>query len=128
MKRTALFLVCLLLVPMVAFAEETEKESKPEREIFLAGTDGVTNPEVIPRSKVLPVFPPKFRGRGQVILQIVVEVNGAVSEISVIRCDRPGKGLEKSAANAVKQWRYKPALKDGKPVPVYFTVVMDFTR
>jgi hypothetical protein len=27
---------------------------------------------------------------------------------------------------AVKQWKYTPALKDGKPVEVDFTIIVDF--
>jgi hypothetical protein len=35
-------------------------------------------------------------------------------------------GFEGSAATAVGCWRYNPATRDGKPVCVYFTVVVDF--
>jgi len=38
----------------------------------------------------------------------------------------PDLGLSDAAARAVRDWVYEPAKKDGKPVRVYFTVVVDF--
>jgi len=32
----------------------------------------------------------------------------------------------KSAAEAMRHWRYEPATLDGKPVDVYFTVRIEF--
>ncbi len=45
----------------------------------------------------------------------------------MIRCNKPGLGFEEAAIDAVRQWRYKPALKDGQPLDVYFTIVVDFS-
>ena len=50
-----------------------------------------------------------------------------MGDISVIRVNRPSLGFEESAILAVLQWRYEPALQNGKPVEVYFTVVVDFS-
>jgi len=30
------------------------------------------------------------------------------------------------AVEAIQQWRYKPAMRSGRPVPVWFNVVMAF--
>lgn len=35
--------------------------------------------------------------------------------------------FEAAAKAAVSQWRYKPAMKDGKPVEVLFMVYVSFT-
>ena len=35
--------------------------------------------------------------------------------------------LEEAAISAVQQWRYQAALQNGKPVEVYFTIVVDFS-
>ena len=35
-------------------------------------------------------------------------------------------GFEESAIDAVKQWRYKPAMQGTRPVDVYCTVVVEF--
>jgi len=36
-------------------------------------------------------------------------------------------GLDQEAIKAVKQWRFEPGTKDGKPVPVLMTIEMTFT-
>ena len=91
----------------------------------------MTNAELIQKSKVAPRYPGKARRgqakNGQVILRIVIEPDGKVTDVTVIRCKPTGLGFEESAIEAVKKWRYKPAMKDGKPVPVYFTVILDFS-
>jgi periplasmic protein TonB len=89
----------------------------------------VTNPVLIPESKVEPQFPEMARTArtpGRVILQAVVEPDGTVGEVRVLRCTRPYVGFEESAIQAVKQWRYEPATQNGRPVAVYFTVLVEF--
>ena len=36
-------------------------------------------------------------------------------------------GLDQAALEAIQQWRFKPALLDGRPVKVYFTLTVNFT-
>lgn len=55
---------------------------------------------------------------GFVILKGVVDEEGNVRNLEVIR-GLP-QGLTESALETVLQWKYKPARKDGKPVPVYY--------
>jgi TonB family protein len=92
-----------------------------------AGVGGVSNPELI--SKKQPIYPEiarKAKVSGQVILQVVVRKDGSVGDISVLRSPGSKFGFDEAAIAAVKQWRYKPAQQNGKPVDVYFTVVVDF--
>jgi protein TonB len=37
-----------------------------------------------------------------------------------------GMGLDEKALEAVRRYRFKPAMKDGRPVPVRITVEVDF--
>ncbi len=111
----------------ITMQRESEAEATIEREIPQAGTDGVTNPRLVIKTKVAPKLPSKLRGSGRVVLSVLIEANGTVSEISVIRCNRPGLGIEESAIGAVRHWRYEPAEKNGEPVAVYFTVVVSLT-
>jgi len=38
-----------------------------------------------------------------------------------------GKGLDESAVRTIKQWKFSPALKDGRPVAVMITIEMNFS-
>jgi len=131
MKIQTATIACMLVLAWTVPGPIAEQPTETkDRVILIAGVEGVTNPQLIEESKVEPTYPKKARIErkdGQVILQAVVETDGTVSALSVIRCNRRGLGFEESAIKAVEQWRYKPATKDGKPVPVYFTVVIEFS-
>ena len=60
------------------------------------------------------------------ILQAIITSDGSVGQIEVLRTNRPNMGFEDAAILAVTEWRYKPALQNGRPVEVYFTVFVDF--
>src|SRR5215510_9530951 len=53
---------------------------------------------------------------GTVVLSIVFNVNGKITDIKVVR-GLP-HGLNENAIEATKKIRFKPAVKDGKPVSV----------
>jgi TonB family protein len=38
-----------------------------------------------------------------------------------------GKGLDESAVRTIKQWKFSPATKDGRPVAVIITIEMNFS-
>jgi TonB family protein len=61
---------------------------------------------------------------GMVGLTIFVGAEGRVHIPLVFRS--LGKGLDEKAIEAVKTWRFKPAMKDGKPVPVQAIVKVNF--
>ena len=97
---------------------------------LVAGVGDVTTPRLLEETKVEPVYPELARVarlEGNVILQAIVHTDGTVGDLEVLRCNRPNMGFEKSALEAVGQWRYDPATQNGKPVEVYFTVYVDFT-
>lgn len=96
---------------------------------LIAGAPGVTVPELIPESKISPIYPEKARLArlaGRVILQAVIARDGTVDDVTVLRCDKAGVGFEEAAIRAVKHWHYRPAEQYGEPVDVYFTVTVDF--
>ena len=61
--------------------------------------------------------------QGVVLLQVTANEAGEVEKVEVVR-GHPL--LAEAAVAAVKQWRYAPTLLNGKPVPVAFTVTVDF--
>jgi protein TonB len=104
-------------------------EPPPPSGPLLAGVGDVTNPVLIQESKVEPEYPELARVarlEGNVILQAIIQADGSVGNIEVLRTNRPNMGFEDAAILAVSQWAYKPALQNGRPVEVYFTVFVDF--
>ncbi len=61
---------------------------------------------------------------GNVILELVVDASGQPTHVRVVRS--LGMGLDEKAIEAVRQYRFKPALKDGQPVPVTINIVVNF--
>jgi periplasmic protein TonB len=63
--------------------------------------------------------------QGVCLISIIVDTNGNPTNPHVVR--PLGMGLDEKALEAVKQFRFKPAMKDGKtPVPVMITVEVNF--
>lgn len=75
---------------------------------------------------VLPDYPRAAREarlEGQVHLEVVIGRSGVVEKVTVLK----GHLLfREAAAEAVRRWRYRPALQAGRPVKVYMTVVVEF--
>ena len=67
----------------------------------------------------------KAKYQGTVVLQAVITPDGRAIEIQVVK--GPGLGLEEKAVEAVKQWRFKPAMgPGGKAVPVIVPIEVTF--
>ena len=94
--------------------------------MFRAGVNGVGQPACLYCPD--PQYSEEARKskfQGSVLLQIIVTADGRASDIQVIK--GPGLGLEEKAVEAVKQWRFKPALgPNGKPVPTQIPVEVNF--
>ena len=65
--------------------------------------------------------------QGIVTLEVVVRIDGTVGDAKVVRSLDPIFGLDQAAIAAVKAWKFKPGMRDGKPIPVLVTVEMSFT-
>lgn len=62
--------------------------------------------------------------QGTTVLWLIVTEQGNVSDIHI---QMPlGGGLDDKAIEAVRQWRFSPAMKDGQPVPVAINVEVNF--
>lgn len=78
-------------------------------------------------NQVKPSYPPiakAARIQGAVVLQAEISKQGTIENLRVIS-GHPM--LVQSALDAVKQWRYKPYLLNGDPVPVETTITVNFT-
>ena len=77
-------------------------------------------------SNAAPDYPAAARSRGQeglVILKLVVEADGSVSNVRVMRGEEP---FASAAVQAVQRWRYEPARVDGHPAAVFRIVKVPF--
>jgi TonB family protein len=78
-------------------------------------------------SSVPPVYPPEAKTKriqGTVLVSAVIGTDGTVQSVFY---ERGSCLLAPAAMAAVRQWRYKPTLLDGKPVPVSSMIEISFT-
>ncbi len=73
-----------------------------------------------------PKIPDDAEPRGLVVMLVGINTKGHVELVHVLRASNPA--FESSAVSTVKTWRFSPAKKDGKPVPVKVTVEMHFQK
>ena len=88
--------------------------------------DVVTGPRVI--QKVKPVYPPaaeRDHRQGKVMLACVVNAEGVVSEVAVKEAS--ADEFSDAAVAAAWQYRFKPGLKDGRPVAVRIPLEIVFS-
>ncbi len=63
--------------------------------------------------------------QGVCLISVIVDAQGNPQDVRVIRA--LGMGLDEKAMEAVRKYKFKPAMKDGKtPVPVQVTIEVDF--
>ncbi len=84
-------------------------------------------------SQPIPIYRPdpdyseearKAKYQGTVVLAIVVDEKGNPRDV---RVTKPlGLGLDQKAIEAVMKWRFRPAMKDGHPVPVMAQIEVNF--
>lgn len=66
----------------------------------------------------------RAKKQGTCVLWLIVDSTGHPRDIKVQR--GLGFGLDQKAIDAVRQWRFNPALKDGRPVDVQISVEVEF--
>ena len=83
-------------------------------------------PTVVPprRLDAAPVpYPPDARGDANVVLIVVIDSEGVVTDVTVRKGERP---FSDAAAAAVKTWRFSPATRDETPVPSRILTTVTF--
>ena len=74
-----------------------------------------------------PTYPEQARKENlsvSLLVKMVVDENGVPTNVVVGKPQ--GNGFDEAAIAAVKRWRFEPAMRDGKPVPVIVQTVVDF--
>jgi len=91
---------------------------------------GLSSPPVLLK-RVEPGYTEEARAarvQGTVVLQVEIDPGGkvATTHIAVIRS--LGLGLDEKAIEAVKQWKFKPATRNGTPVTAKATIEVNFRQ
>jgi protein TonB len=87
---------------------------------------GVSAPVVIFR--VEPQYSEEARKakyQGTVIISAIVRKNGGLDVLKVVR--GIGLGLDENAVEALKQWKFRPGMKNGVPVDVFLNVEVNYS-
>lgn len=102
----------------------------PEEELLPQHGDFVpveVEPQVVTKTK--PAYPELARKasiEGIVYLDILVDKEGKVRDIQVLKASGTNVGFEQAAVEAVKQWTFTPAIQNGKPVACWLTQPIKF--
>ncbi|HYB97404.1 MAG TPA: energy transducer TonB [Vicinamibacterales bacterium] len=89
---------------------------------------GITMPQIV--REVKPAYTAdamRAKVQGSVWLECIVMPDGTVGDVKVTRSLDPIFGLDQEAIKAAKQWRFKPGMRQGEPVPVIITIELTFT-
>lgn len=97
------------------------------------GQENKPFPKVLPQvtlgkliHQVPPVYPPAARAEhieGTVKLRVLIDKEGKVTELEPVSGP---KQLIPAALDAVRRWRYEPALVDGKPSAIHTEITVNF--
>ena len=114
----------LLLYAAVGLAEQTKGDDADQAEDVYDLGPGIAPPRIIKQVAPRPSNARGVRVVGSVNIALVVSSKGMPKDVHVV------KGLDnevdKSAVEAVEQWRFAPAQKDRKPVAVRITLEIAF--
>jgi len=116
--------VWLLLPGGAALARQPEEAPHAAGGPYRVG-GMVTRPEKI--SGALPVYTEmarKAKVMGVVIVEAIIGKEGNVTSAKVLK-GLP-MGLDQAALEAIQTWKFKPSTFEGRPVPVYYVLTVNF--
>ena len=87
------------------------------------GSTLVTPVKIVDVPAILPVQAQQAGVRGMVLVEVHIAADGTVSDAKILRSVPL---LDEAALAAVRQWRYKPTLVAGTPVPIITTATVTF--
>lgn len=112
--------------PYVFLVLEAPEAPRPGTVPPVKVSAGITPPRAVER--VAPQYTEEARKRkvqGTVIVRVIINTGGEVESVKVLR-GLPG-GLSEAAVEAIRQWRFEPALDAaGKPLNVLYNLTINF--
>jgi TonB family protein len=97
----------------------------PEKGVYTT-CEGITapRPDGYRREPEFGEIARRFKIQGAMTVVGIVDVNGRMRDLEIYKA--LGAGLDEQGLDAVSQWRFKPARKDGIAVPVKIMIDVDF--
>jgi TonB family protein len=126
-RRTRLAAVAALAAAglLVAGLSSSYAAQTPDEKVYLVSEAGVKPPKLLHRTEAKYTEQAKAaKVAGTVVLSLEVSSSGKAENILVLRSLEGS--LDQSAIDAVKEWVFRPATKDGKPVRVKATIEVGF--
>jgi len=97
---------------------------------YLPVGPGPVGPGIVPPRGV-SIVDPKYtdaarraKVNGSVVVAVAINEEDGVDDVKIVR--PLGYGLDQNAMDAARQSKFKPAMRDGKPVPVQIDMAMTF--
>jgi protein TonB len=96
--------------------------------LTIGGGGGQQDGELMPLVRIAPRYPMRASMdgiEGWVKLAFIITESGEVTDVKVIEA-KPRRVFDREAIRAIRKWRFKPKMVNGKPVPQRATQVIDF--
>jgi TonB family protein len=124
MRTNAIIILTIAAATFLPATARAQIQNPPEAGVEKIG-HGVSPPHAIYQPD--PEFSEQARAahyQGVCVLKLIVGADGLPRDIKVTT--PLGMGLDEKAIEAVRKWRFSPALRDGQPVAVEIAVEVDF--
>ena len=121
---------CLGLVPFLAAGLLGVPASADATQAAKAAGELIP-PLVVAKSQRAPIYPAAAKASrisGSVVVEMTVDVEGKVQDPAPIEVTHPYFGFEQAAVEAVRQWKFRPALHRGEPVEFTLRFRLHFGR
>lgn len=122
-QAVAAFVAAALLILPLGCMQSALAQA--DKKTYHVGDEGVKPPRVLYKTE--PAYTQEARDaqiEGTVVLALEVGTDGLAHELRVERGIDPG--LDHNAIEAIEQWKFKPAEKDGEPVAVFARIEVNF--
>jgi protein TonB len=120
-------IICVTLAAVFAVSAVVPVRAQDAPQVYRPD-NGVTLPVLV--REVRPGYTHaamQQRIEGTVLLEAVVEANGTVGNVTIVRSLDAEYGLDEEAVKAAGMWEFKPGTREGKPVAVLITIELRFT-
>lgn len=106
---------------------ETPKTTGAAEDVVPAFVPVEVQPQIVER--VEPRYPDLLRRagvEGRVVVRVLVGTDGRAERVEVLRSDH--EGFDAATVEAVRRWRFAPAVQAGQPVRVWMTVPVRYRQ